>query len=115
MNKDVLKDVYLRGKTHADMNKDVLKDAFLRGKTHAVMTVDPQDTERCKPKYRINFSVLYPDGTLIEGPGRVLFSDLTMAAARLSQMADNLDIMVNAGEYKTFTATIERVVETVEK
>ena len=65
--------------------------------------------------YRINFSVLYPDGTLIEAPGRVLFSDLTMAAARLSQMADNLDIMVNAGEYKTFTATIERVVETGDK
>lgn len=64
--------------------------------------------------YRINFTVLYPDGTLIEAPGRVLFSDLTMAAARLSQMADNLDIMVNAGEYKTFTATIERVVETVD-
>lgn len=64
--------------------------------------------------YRVNFTVLYPDGTLIEAPGRVLFSDLTMAAARLSQMADNLDRMVNAGEYKSYTATIERVVETVD-
>ena len=64
--------------------------------------------------YRVNFTVLYPDGTLIEAPGRVLFSDLTLAAARLSQLADNLDRMVNAGEYKSYTATIERVVETVD-
>lgn len=64
--------------------------------------------------YRINFTVLYPDGSVIEVPGRVLFSDLSMAAARLSQMADNLDMMVDHGQYKTYTASIERVVETVD-
>lgn len=64
--------------------------------------------------YRVNITVAYSDGTVIGTPGRVYYSDLSMAAARLSQMADNLDLLVNAGEYESFTATIERVVENVE-
>ena len=64
--------------------------------------------------YKINLRVIYSDGSVVDIPGHVLFSDLSMAAARLAQMADNLDIMIDHGLYKTYTASIERVVETVD-
>lgn len=64
--------------------------------------------------YRINYTVLYSDGAMYEFSVRALFSDLTMALGRLSQIVDVQNNLVNAGECKSFTATIERVVETVD-
>lgn len=65
--------------------------------------------------YRVNFLVVFPDGSVIDLVGHALFPELTMAAARLSQAADNFNEWVESGRIRTYTASIERVVETVEK
>lgn len=65
--------------------------------------------------YRVNLLVVYPDGSEIKLDGRALFPELTMAAARLAQMADNFNEWVESGRIRTYTASIERVVDTVEK